>query len=67
MDLNLKLVKLRKGSNLTQAQLAIKLGVPKHNIGAYEDGRAKPPFDTLKKIIDFYEIPKNEVYSFLFD
>lgn len=67
MDLNLKLITLRREKGLTQSGLAEKIGIPKHNIGAYENGRATPPLAVLKKFIDFYEIPKKDIYNFLFN
>ena len=46
---NLKRVRQEKG--WSQAKAAIKLDIPKHNIGAYEEGRATPPLLVFVKIM----------------
>jgi transcriptional regulator with XRE-family HTH domain len=57
--------KLRKDRGWTQEQASDKLGIKMHNLGAYEEGRARPPLDVLKKFVELYK-PKN-VRKFLFD
>lgn len=47
---------LRKLKGLTQQELADKLEIRRSSIGAYEECRATPKYDTLKKISDFFEI-----------
>ena len=51
---NLK--KLRLFHNLTQAQLANKLGLSVSAISMYEQGRRKPDSDMLCKICSFFNI-----------
>ena len=41
---------LRKDNNLTQAELAKKLGVAPSTVGMYERGQREPDFETLEKI-----------------
>ncbi|MDP5168854.1 MAG: LexA family transcriptional regulator [Bacteroidia bacterium] len=47
---------LRKFKNLTQQELADELGIRRSSIGAYEECRATPKYDTLEKISDFFKI-----------
>ncbi len=51
---NLKFLRRRKG--LTQQDLADKLGIRRSSIGAYEENRATPRYDTLEGISDFFEV-----------
>jgi len=47
---------LRKKKGLTQQQFADELGIKRSLIGAYEEERADPKYDLLKKIALFFEI-----------
>lgn len=51
---NLKYLRGQQG--LTQAELALKLGVNRAVIGAYEEGRAEPRLDTLRHIARFFRV-----------
>ena len=51
------LYELRTKSKLTQGELAIKLGVTNKAISKWENGKAKPTTDTLKKISVLFNIP----------
>lgn len=42
----------RKAANLTQKQLAEKMGVSYVNIAQWENGRRNPKIETLQKIAD---------------
>jgi len=53
---NQNLVFLRNQKQLTQEELAAKLGIKRASIGSYEEGRAKPPYKTLQKITDLFGI-----------
>lgn len=57
---------LRKGLGITQADAAIKTGLKKHNIGAYEEGRSEPSFEDLIKITTAYDIKKEDLHAFLY-
>lgn len=48
---------LRMKANLTQKELAFKLGVTNKAISKWENGRAKPTTDMLKKISILFNIP----------
>src|ERR1700753_3921589 len=47
---------LRKKKGLTQQQFADELGIKRSLIGAYEEERADPKYDLLKKIALFFDI-----------
>lgn len=51
-----ELMKLRKENNLTQQQLADKLGLSRSTIGMYEKGQREPNFETLELIADFFNV-----------
>ena len=51
---NLKFLRKRKG--LTQQELADKLEIRRSSIGAYEECRATPRYDTLERISDLFEV-----------
>lgn len=54
IGLNLKY--LRKLKNLTQQELANHLDIRRSSIGAYEECRATPRYDTLERISDFFGV-----------
>ncbi|MEM7368573.1 MAG: LexA family transcriptional regulator [Bacteroidota bacterium] len=47
---------LRKMKGLTQQELANHLGIRRSSIGAYEECRATPKYETLEKISDFFRV-----------
>jgi transcriptional regulator with XRE-family HTH domain len=51
---NLRFFRKRKG--LTQTALAEALGITRAAVGSYEEGRAEPRLDLLKKFCDFLEV-----------
>ena len=51
-----RLVFLRKELNLTQYQLAEKLGFSRGQIGNYEQGSREPDQETLLKIASFFDV-----------
>jgi transcriptional regulator with XRE-family HTH domain len=53
--------KLRGGKNLTQSQLADKLGLNRSVIGAYEEGRAEPRMSTLITIASYFNVSLDEL------
>lgn len=55
--LNLKF--LRKQKNCTQEELAQIIGIARHSIGSYEEGRAVPPMDILLLISKWSELSIN--------
>ena len=51
---NLKYLRKRRG--LTQQELADQLRIRRSSIGAYEECRATPRYDTLEDIADFFKV-----------
>src|SRR6187402_3821050 len=47
---------LRKKKGLTQQQFADQVGIKRSLVGAYEEERAEPKYDLLKKIALFFDI-----------
>lgn len=54
---------LRKQKGLTQGELAKKLEVTRSVIGAYEEGRAEPKLNTLRKIANFFGISIDQLVN----
>lgn len=50
---------LRSRENLSQAELAEKLGISKSTVSMYEVGRRKPDFESLEIIADFFNVDMN--------
>ncbi|EAK8929999.1 helix-turn-helix domain-containing protein [Listeria monocytogenes] len=50
------LKKLRKNENLTQDQLASKIGITRDTLANYETGRREPDFTTLKNIAEYFNV-----------
>ncbi|WDF53417.1 XRE family transcriptional regulator [Mucilaginibacter sp. KACC 22063] len=51
---NLKFLRKKKG--LTQQQFADQIGIKRSLVGAYEEDRADPKYDLLKKIALFFDV-----------
>jgi len=64
MKLRTNLIQLRHRENLTQESLGAMLGISKGMVQSYEDGRAEPSLDTIKKIVDTFGI--DDLYLFLY-
>lgn len=47
---------LRKSANLTQEEVAIKIGVARSNIPKYESGKLEPDNNTLIKLADTFDV-----------
>ena len=50
---------LRKDNNLTQSELAKKLGVATSTVGMYERAQREPDFETLEKIANCFGVNMN--------
>lgn len=50
---------LRTRENLSQAELADKLGVAKSTISMYEGGKREPDFETLEQIAGLFHVDMN--------
>ena len=56
MKLNERLKELREREKYSQAEIAKELGVPRYSISNWEQGRAEPDIEMLKRIADFFEV-----------
>ncbi|WP_026189013.1 LexA family protein [Orenia marismortui] len=56
MDAGKVLKKLRMEMNLTQKELADKLGITRGAIGHYEQGKRSPDNEMLAKLADFFDV-----------
>ncbi len=63
MQIGKKLKELRQGENLTQRQLSEKLGIGRVNYTRYETDAARPDYETIIKIADFYDISLDELFD----
>lgn len=54
---------LRKKEGLTQQQFADAMEVKRSLIGAYEEDRAEPKYELLKKIASFFELSMDEMVN----
>lgn len=58
-----ELVLLRKHKNLTQAQLALEVGVSDKTVGSWERGTRTPRPKEMQKLEDFFGVPKEKIFS----
>src|SRR5476651_1207179 len=47
---------LRKQKGITQQQFADQIGIKRSLVGAYEEDRADPKYDLLKKLALFFDV-----------
>jgi len=47
---------LRESMNLTQTELARRLGITRASLSHYETGRRVPDFETISKMADFFGV-----------
>lgn len=52
---------LRKRKKITQQQFADLMEIKRASVGAYEESRAEPKYELLKKIADFYGLSMDEL------
>ncbi len=57
----MKLKELRQKLNLSQSEVAKKLGMPQTTFYYYEAGRNDPSIETLIKIADFFNVSIDEL------
>jgi len=54
---------LRKKRALTQQQFADLMEIKRASVGAYEEDRAEPKYELLKKIAEFFELSMDELIN----
>lgn len=62
---NLKFLRKKKG--LTQQQFADVLEIKRASVGAYEEDRAEPKYELLRKIAQFYDLTMDELANDVID
>ena len=63
MEIGKKLKELRLSHNLTQQQIADKLGINRVNYTRYETNAVRPDYETIISIADFYDISLDELFD----
>ena len=63
MELNEKLISLRKQNKLTQAQVAETLDVSRQAISNWERGAVLPSTDNLKALSRLYQVPADSLLN----
>ena len=63
MELNEKLISLRKQNKLTQAQVAKTLDVSRQAISNWETGAVLPSTDNLKALSRLYQVPADSLLN----
>ena len=56
MNFNERLTELRLARNMSQAELAKRLGLSKSTISMYEQGRREPSFEIEELLADFFNV-----------
>ncbi|WP_203334325.1 helix-turn-helix domain-containing protein [Planococcus beigongshangi] len=51
-----RLKNLRTRRNITQSDLAKRIGVARTTYAMYEQGQREPDYETLQRLADFYEV-----------
>jgi transcriptional regulator with XRE-family HTH domain len=63
MEIGRKLKELRETESLTQQKLADILQIPRVNYTRYETNAARPDYETLIKIADFFDVSLDEIFD----
>lgn len=58
-----RLKESRTNANLTQEQLAEKLGIAKSTLSGYENGSREPAISTIAKMLDILNVDANYLYQ----
>ncbi|MFR6384639.1 MAG: helix-turn-helix domain-containing protein [Lachnospiraceae bacterium] len=58
-----RLKESRTNANLTQEQLAEKLGIAKSTLSGYENGNWEPAISTIAKMLDILNVDANYLYQ----
>ena len=63
-QLGKRIKEIRKSKNITQEQLAEKVGIGTANISYIENGKFAPTIENFEKIADVLEVEPYELYMF---
>lgn len=63
MNIGQKIKEVRKQKSLTQKELGKRAGISQQQIAQYENGKLKPKIETISKIADALDAPKNLFYD----
>lgn len=63
MDVGHKIKELRIMKSLTQKELGQRMGISQQQIAQYENGKLNPKIETLQKIADALEVPRNLLFE----
>ena len=63
MKIGAFLKELRKENNLTQEQLAEKLGVTQRSVSRWENGNTLPDISLLIELADYYDVDLHELLN----
>lgn len=61
MDLGTKILKLRKGKNLSQEKLAEQLGITRQTLANWESNITTPEINQIKKLTEIFKISINDL------
>lgn len=59
-----RLRKLRRNSDITQEELAEKIGMSSNFISQLERGINAPSFDVLAKLAEVFQVPVKDLFDF---
>lgn len=54
---------LRNTVNLSQAKLALALGLKQSAVNRYENDQSDPPYDTLLRYADFFDVSMDYIFG----
>lgn len=60
---NNQIKKLRQEHNLSQQELADKIGMSKSSVNMYERGEREPGIETVKRIADFFDVDVDYLFG----
>lgn len=58
---------LRKKNNMTQAELADRLGIRQQSVQAIEAGNARPSIDVAQRIMKEFHLSGAEIWTMFYD
>lgn len=63
VEIGKKLRELRKAMCLTQEELAATLGLSRVNYTRYETNKARPDYETLVALADYFDVSLDELFG----